>query len=182
MCAMVLATRASHRLGEHRAVGQRLQRHGVTNCAAASVITTCTVAPALTSSARQLGGLVGGDAAGQAEHDVTAGQLGGGRRRRRGIHGRGDYRRARRLAGRQALRGAGQQRLDQIARRCRSSSRARRHDRARTGRCGRSGRCSERPAASIGGVASPSASSRIVALNGMRSRKPPDRLGASPCS
>jgi hypothetical protein len=48
---------------------------GVMNCSAASVITTCTVAPALTSSAAQLGRLVAGNAPGEAQNDVFACQV-----------------------------------------------------------------------------------------------------------
>ena len=63
---------------------------GVMNCCAASVITTCTLAPSL-ASARELRGLVAGDAARQAEHDVpkpASWPLGHHVHRQRGIHAR----------------------------------------------------------------------------------------------
>ena len=82
MCAMLLASRASHWLvntgrfesacsvtGGDELLG-RLGHHHLHRRAG------------LDQLAHQLGRLVAGDAARQAEHDVAAGQLGGGRRRR----------------------------------------------------------------------------------------------------
>ena len=50
MCAMLLASRASHWLVKTGRFESACRVTAVMNCAAASVITTCTVAPALISS------------------------------------------------------------------------------------------------------------------------------------
>ena len=47
---------------------------GVTNCCAPSVITTRTFGAGVLQAPRQVGGLVGGDAAGDAQQDPLPGQ------------------------------------------------------------------------------------------------------------
>ena len=79
--------------GVDGAVRQRLQRHRGDEVLGRLGHHDLHRRAGLDQLARQLGGLVAGDAARQAEHDVAAREF-GGRRWHGGIHGPGDYRRA----------------------------------------------------------------------------------------
>ncbi len=70
MCPIALAAPDSHRSVSTGLPDSACIVIGVMNCVAAGVITTSTAMPVLDQQARQLRGLVRGDAAGQAEHDA----------------------------------------------------------------------------------------------------------------
>ncbi len=72
MCPMALAAPESHRSVSTGLPESAWKVIGAMNCVAASVITTSTAMPSLTSSRVELGRLVGGDAAGDAEHDAAS--------------------------------------------------------------------------------------------------------------
>ncbi len=79
MCAMLLGWRASHWLREDGPAAERLHRHGGDELRRRLGHHHLHGGAGLDQFARQLGGLVAGDAARQAEHDVFALQGGGGR-------------------------------------------------------------------------------------------------------
>ena len=138
----------------------------------------------LDQRARQLGRLVAGDAARQAEHDVAAREL-GGRWRCGGIHGPGlstspgaPRSRARRSG---LARGHAADRAAPLADAAHPVELAD-DDRAPACRRGRSARWSGRRAASSRRSRRRRDRAGSCALNGVRSRKLADHLGAPPCS